>query len=120
MVTSDDAHESSIDSLILILIIYLNIHTIFSTSLRRHPLKRTKLEDYIAILHLLQLTQRPLQVTEIQSETQIEEEQLKKDLTFLIEQKAIERRPLGVSHAFFVAPAGDKLVRYFNPAQTTT
>jgi predicted transcriptional regulator len=82
-------------------------------------LKRTKLEDYLAILQLLQINQRPLQITEIQTGTRIESDQLEKDLTFLLEQKAIERRPLGVSHAFFVAPTGDKLLRYFTPPLTT-
>jgi hypothetical protein len=54
-----------------------------------------------------------LSLAEIHNVTVIETIQLEKHLDFLIDQKAIEKRALGVSKGFLTAPLGDKLLKYF-------
>lgn len=77
-------------------------------------MKRTKLEEYLAILETLQTNTRPLKPDEIENTTRIRCEQLEKDLTFLLEQNAVQRKIVGTSEAFFVAPLGNQLVQYFS------
>jgi DNA-binding transcriptional regulator GbsR (MarR family) len=77
-------------------------------------LKRTKLEDYLAILQILLINKRPLELSEIQNATRIDSSELEEQLLFLQEQNALKKEFSGAAQAFFLLPLGVKLVRYFN------
>ncbi len=76
-------------------------------------MKPTKLEDYLTIIQILTMNQRPLEFAEIESAVRTKGAQLEKDLAFLAEQNAIQRKFSGSSEVFSAAPLGGKLVRYF-------
>ncbi|MCW4029522.1 MAG: hypothetical protein NWE92_07735 [Candidatus Bathyarchaeota archaeon] len=77
-------------------------------------MKRTKLEDYLAILQILLINKRPLELLEIQNATRIDSTELEEQLVFLQEQNALKKEFSGSAQAFFLLPLGVKLVRYFN------
>ncbi len=77
-------------------------------------MKRTKLEDYLAILQILLINKRPLELSEIQNATRIDSSELEEQLVFLQEQNALKKEFSGAAQAFFLLPLGVKLVRYFN------
>lgn len=73
----------------------------------------SRLEKYLAILQILSDTHRPLKFAEIERAIHLESMQIENALSFLLEHKAIGKKSYGSSQAFFVAPLGAKLVRYF-------
>jgi hypothetical protein len=75
-------------------------------------LKRSKLEEYIAILQIL-LVHGPLSQTEIQNRTRLTKIDLKKDLVFLLEQEIVEKKPNGAAASYVASPLGARLVSYF-------
>lgn len=76
----------------------------------------SRLEKYLAVLQILSDTHHPLKFTEIERATNLDSTQLENALSFLLEYKAIGKKPYGSSQAFFVAPLGAKLVLYFKRA----
>ena len=75
-------------------------------------MKPSKLEEYISILQTL-LIHGPIQLTEIESLVHIERIELRKDLIFLLEQNAIEKKPSTTELAYVASPLGIRLVKYF-------
>jgi hypothetical protein len=75
-------------------------------------MKRTKLEEYIAILQTL-FIHGPIQLSEIESLVRLERIELRKDLTFLLEQNAIEKKLSDTASAYNVSPLGVRFVKYF-------
>jgi predicted transcriptional regulator len=75
-------------------------------------MKCTKLEEYITILQTL-FIHGPIQLTEIENLVRLERIELRKDLTFLLEQNTIEKKPSDKASTYVVSPLGVRLVKYF-------
>ena len=56
-------------------------------------MKSTKLEEYLTLLQIL-LSHGPIQLTEIESFVSLKRIALRKDITFLLQQKVIEKNIL--------------------------
>jgi len=76
-------------------------------------MKPTTLEEYITLLQIL-LTHGSIQLTELESFVSLKRIELRKDLAFLLEQKAIEKNPSDTTPAYFVSTLGLRLVKYFS------
>lgn len=76
-------------------------------------MKPTKLEEYITLLQIL-LTHGPIQLTEIEKFVSLKRIELRKDLSFLLEQNVIEKNPSSTIPAYVVSPLGLRLVKYFS------
>ncbi len=76
-------------------------------------MKQTKLEEYITLLQIL-LTHGPIRLTEIEEFVSLKRIELRKDLTFLLEQNVIEKNPSSTTPAYVVSPRGLRLVKYFS------
>jgi hypothetical protein len=75
-------------------------------------LKRSKLEEYIAILQIL-LVHGPLSLSEIENHACLKKIDLKKDLAFLLEQAIVEKKTAGTAASYVASPLGARLVSYF-------
>jgi len=75
-------------------------------------MKSTKLEEYLTLLQIL-LSHGPIELTEIESFVSLKRIALRKDITFLLQQKVIEKNSSSTIPAYIISPLGLRLIKYF-------
>ncbi|MCW3996177.1 MAG: hypothetical protein NWE98_08545 [Candidatus Bathyarchaeota archaeon] len=76
-------------------------------------MKRTKLEEYLAIIETL-IVHGPIGTAELAQLSSLDDAKLGENLSFLFEQNTIEKRRLGNSVTYLVSPLGIRIFKYFS------
>lgn len=75
-------------------------------------MKKTKLEEYLAIVTIL-IVHGPLQLARLESLSGVAEYIIREDLSFLIKQGIVKESKRSVFPSFVASPLGVQLFKYF-------
>ena len=76
-------------------------------------MKRSKLEKYVDILHLL-AEEGPLKLTDLMNSANISNHQIKQQMAFLVKQGMVNEKPIGKTRVTYLASeSGLRVVKFF-------